>query len=204
MRCLTSPEGLSHRRAHSGTRVGMAGHRGAMPSLNVAPMTVRPIRILGDPILRTECDPVTSFDAELRALVSDLLDTLLGVDGRAGVAAPQIGISARVFAYNASGQVGYLVNPSLVVGEERQGGEEGCLSLPGLFFPTPRAERVVARGVDQNGEPITIEASGFLARALQHETDHLHGRLYVDTLIGDVRRQALRAIRSAPWAAPTR
>ena len=167
-------------------------------------MTVRPIRILGDPILRTECDPVTAFDAELRTLVSDLMDTLFGAPGRAGVAAPQIGISARVFAYNAGGQVGHLVNPSLVVGEERQGGEEGCLSLPGLYFPTPRAEQVTARGQNEHGEPITIEATGFLARALQHETDHLYGRLYVDNLTGDARRQALRAIRSAPWAARTR
>jgi peptide deformylase len=181
----------------------VAVHHAASSSPNVGSMTVRPIRILGDPILRTECDPVTSFDVELRELVNDLLDTLLGVDGRAGVAAPQIGIGARVFAYNASGQVGYLVNPSLVVGEERQGGEEGCLSLPGLYFPTPRAERATARGQDWHGEQVTIEATGFLARALQHETDHLHGRLYVDTLTGDVRRQALRAIRSAPWAAPT-
>jgi peptide deformylase len=166
-------------------------------------MTARPIRILGDPILRTECDPVTAFDPHLDDLVTDLMDTLFGAPGRAGVAAPQIGINARVFAYNAGGQVGHLVNPSLVVGEERRGGEEGCLSLPDLYFPTPRAERVTARGRDRHGEPITIEATGFLARVLQHETDHLDGRLYVDNLTGDARRQALRAIRSAPWALRT-
>jgi len=167
-------------------------------------MTARPIRLLGDPILRTQCDAVTTFDAELRGLVTDLMDTLFADEGRAGVAAPQIGVDARVFVYKAGDQVGHLINPSIVVGEERQGGDEGCLSLPGLYFPTPRAERVVARGVDMHGEPLTIEGDGFLARALQHEADHLDGRLYVDTLTGDVRRQALRAIRSAPWAAPTR
>lgn len=165
-------------------------------------MTMRPIRLLGDPVLRTACEPVTSFDDELRELVADLMDTLLGADGRAGVAAPQIGVPVRVFAYAAGGQVGHLVNPSLVVGEARQGGDEGCLSLPGLYFPTPRAQEVTAHGFDQHGEPVTIEGSGFLARALQHEADHLEGRIYIDTLTGDTRRQALRAVRSASWARP--
>ena len=167
-------------------------------------MTIRPIRILGDPVLRTPCDPVTSFDADLRDLVTDLLDTLLGEPGRAGVAAPQIGVGARVFVYNAAGRIGHLVNPSLVVGAERQHGDEGCLSLPGLYFPTPRAQQVTAHGFDQHGEPSVLVATGFLARALQHEADHLDGRLYVDGLTGDARRQALRAVRRAPWAAPTR
>ncbi len=167
-------------------------------------MTIRPIRLLGDAVLRTPCEPVTSFDAGLRELVTDLMDTLLGADGRAGVAAPQIGVPARVFVYSAGGRVGHLINPSLVVGDERQGGDEGCLSLPGLFFPTPRALNVTAHGVDRNGEPVVIEGTGFLARALQHEADHLDGRLYVDTLRGDTRRQALRAMRSAPWGRPTR
>ncbi len=165
-------------------------------------MTIRPIRVLGDPVLRTVADPVVSFDAELRELVGDLMDTLLGVEGRAGVAACQIGVPARVFAYAAGGRAGHLVNPTLVVGEQRQGGDEGCLSLPGLFFPTPRAQEVTAHGFDQHGEPVVVEAAGFLARALQHEADHLDGRLYIDTLTGDTRRQALRAVRSASWARP--
>jgi peptide deformylase len=167
-------------------------------------MTVRPIRLLGDPVLRTPAEVVTSFDAELRGLVEDLMDTLLGAPGRAGVAAPQIGVSARVFVYLAGGQRGHLINPTLELSEELQEGEEGCLSLPELYFPTPRAMHAVARGVDQHGEPLTIEGSGFLARALQHEADHLDGRLYVDTLTGDTRRQALRAVRAARWASATR
>lgn len=167
-------------------------------------MTMRPIRPLGDAVLRTPCDPVTSFDAELRELVTDLMDTLLGAPGRAGVAANQIGVSARVFVYLAGGQRGHLVNPTLELSEETEEGDEGCLSLPGLSFPTPRAKRAVAHGFDQYGEPVTISGSGFLARALQHETDHLDGRLYVDRLTGDTRRQALRAVRAASWAAPTR
>lgn len=163
-------------------------------------MTMRPIRLIGDPVLRTVAEPVTSFDAELRALVTDLMDTLLGEPGRAGVAAPQIGVPARVFVYGAGGRRGHLVNPTVELSGPVQDDDEGCLSLPGLYFPTPRASRALARGFDQYGEALTIDGTGFLARALQHETDHLDGQLYVDTLTGDTRRQALRAVRSAPWA----
>jgi peptide deformylase len=164
-------------------------------------MTMRPIRIIGDAVLRTECDPVTSFDAELRSLVADLMDTLLGAPGRAGVAANQIGVSARVFVYDADEHRGHLVNPRIVErSEELEDGDEGCLSIPELYFPTPRAMHVTAEGFDQHGEPVTVTASGFLARALQHETDHLDGKLYVDLLRGDTRRQALREIRAANWS----
>ncbi|BAL89416.1 putative polypeptide deformylase [Actinoplanes missouriensis 431] len=157
-------------------------------------MTVRPIRIFGDPVLRTPADPVTSFDAELRALVRDLEDSVRE-PGRAGVAGPQIGVSLRVFSYNVGGVVGHMVNPVLSDFDGTQTEEEGCLSLPGLGFETTRAMRVTATGFDLNGEPLVIHGEGFLARALQHETDHLDGRLYVDTLTGDVRRQALRELR---------
>lgn len=157
-------------------------------------MTVRPIRLFGDPVLRTEADPVVSFDAELRALVGDLEDTVRE-PGRAGVAAPQIGVSLRVFSYNVDGAVGHLVNPVLSDFAGTQDDEEGCLSLPGLAYPTPRALSVVATGQDQYGAPLVIQGTGLLARALQHETDHLDGRLYIDTLRGDVRRQALSELR---------
>jgi peptide deformylase len=157
-------------------------------------MTVRPIRIFGDPVLRTECDPVTSFDADLRALVADLEDTVRE-PGRAGVAAPQIGVSLRVFSYHVDGVVGHLVNPVLSDLDGEQDDDEGCLSVPGLFFPTPRAFSVTATGQDQHGEPLVIRGTGFLARAVQHETDHLDGTLYLDRLTGDVRRKALRELR---------
>jgi peptide deformylase len=163
-------------------------------------VAVRPIRLLGDPVLRTPADPVTEFDAGLRELVQDLLDTLTGERGRAGVAAPQIGVGLRVFSYDADGAVGYLVNPVIVERDGEQDGEEGCLSIPGLYYPTPRAMRVTATGFDQYGEPVTVSGTGFLARALQHETDHLNGVLYVDTLGGDIRRRALREIRAKSWA----
>ncbi|GAA0527542.1 peptide deformylase [Paractinoplanes ferrugineus] len=157
-------------------------------------MTVRPIRIYGDPVLRTECDPVTAFDKELRDLVADLEDSVR-VAGRAGVAAPQIGVSVRAFSFNVAGQVGHMINPVLSNLEGEQEDDEACLSLPGLGFLTKRAMSVTAHGFDQHGEPLVIEGTGFLARALQHETDHLAGRLYIDTLTGDVRRQALRELR---------
>jgi peptide deformylase len=163
-------------------------------------MTIRPIRLLGDPVLRTPAEPVTAFDADLRALVTDLMDTLLGEDGRAGVAAPQIGVSLRVFVYDADGARGHVVNPTLEASEQTQDGDEGCLSLPGLYFPTPRAARATVRGFDKDGRPVTVTGEGFLARALQHETDHLDGTLYVDTLRGDTRRRALREIRAQRWA----
>ncbi|WP_428965420.1 peptide deformylase [Micromonospora fluostatini] len=165
-------------------------------------MTMRPIRILGDPVLRTPCPPVTTFDADLRALVTDLMDTLLGEPGRAGVAAPQIGVSAQVFVYDADGHRGHVVNPTLEVSESTETDDEGCLSIPGLYFPTRRALHATVHGVDQHGEPLTVTGTGFLARALQHETDHLTGRLYVDTLTGDVRRRALREIRAGRFDRP--
>ncbi|GGL12328.1 peptide deformylase [Mangrovihabitans endophyticus] len=158
-------------------------------------MTIRGIRLLGDPVLRTASDPVASFDDELRALVADLEDTVRE-PGRAGVAAPQIGVGLRVFAYHVDGVVSHLVNPVLSELSGAQDDEEGCLSIPGLAFPTPRAMRCVATGQDVQGEPRRIEGTGMLARALQHETDHLNGTLYIDTLRGDTRRQALRALRS--------
>ena len=157
-------------------------------------MTVRAIRLFGDPVLRTEADPVVTFDRELRQLVQDLEDTVRE-PGRAGVAAPQIGVSLRVFSFNVDDVVGHMVNPVLSDFEGDQDDEEGCLSVPGLAFPTPRAMSVLATGQDQYGEPLVIAGTGFLARALQHETDHLDGRLYIDTLAGDTRRQALRELR---------
>jgi peptide deformylase len=165
-------------------------------------MAIRPIRLLGDPVLRTVADPVTDFDAALRALVADLTDTLLAEPGRAGLAAPQIGVGLRVFAVDADGRRGHVVNPALETSGDPLEEGEGCLSLPGLWFPTVRATHATVRGIDQCGEPVLISGSGLLARALQHECDHLDGRLYIDTLRGETRRRALRAVRAAPWAGP--
>ncbi|WNV76949.1 peptide deformylase [Geodermatophilus sp. DSM 44513] len=158
-------------------------------------MTIRPIRELGDPVLRTPADEVRRFDRELAALVRDLEDTVAD-PGRAGVAAPQIGVGLRAFAYNVDGVIGHVVNPRIVeLSEETQDGDEGCLSIPGIWAPTVRAERAVVEGVDVRGEPVRLAGTGLMARALQHEVDHLDGKLYIDRLTGEARKAALRALR---------
>ncbi|HYN67511.1 MAG TPA: peptide deformylase [Ornithinibacter sp.] len=163
-------------------------------------MSVTPIRLFGDPVLRTAAAPVVDYDAELRRLVGDLTDTMLDA-GAAGLAAPQLGVGLRVFTYCVDGVVGHLVNPDLRLGEEEETGPEGCLSLPGLRFDTARSVQVVARGWNALGEPVTVEGTHLLARALQHETDHLDGILFVDRLDPEQRREAMRLVREADWGA---
>jgi peptide deformylase len=159
---------------------------------------VQPIRLFGDPVLRTPASPVTDFDKELRRLVADLTDTMLDAPG-AGLAAPQIGVGLRVFTWHVDDEVGHLVNPTLDLSEEVQDGPEGCLSIPDLTFDCRRALRVVAKGFDMHGEPVVVEGSELLARAIQHETDHLDGVLFVDRLDREARKAAMRAIREASW-----
>ncbi len=158
-------------------------------------MTIRPIRELGDPVLRTPADEVRAFDRDLAALVRDLLDTV-DHPGRAGLAAPQIGVGARVFSYNVDGEIGHVVNPRIVeLSGETQDGDEGCLSIPGIWAPTVRAMHAVVEGVDVHGEPLRLSGSGLMARCLQHEVDHLDGKLFLDRLTGEPRKTALRALR---------
>jgi peptide deformylase len=160
---------------------------------------VQPIRLFGDPVLRTPAEAVTDFDKELRQLVKDLTDTMLDAPG-IGLAAPQLGVSLRVFTYDVDGVVGHLVNPSLDLSVEEQDGEEGCLSLPGLYYPCKRALRVVATGLNGYGDPVVLEGSELLARCVQHETDHLDGVLFIDRLDREQRKAAMKAIREAEWA----
>ncbi len=158
-------------------------------------MTTRPIREIGDPVLRTPSDDVTAFDGWLAALVRDLEETV-DHPGRAGVAAPQIGVDVRAFSYNIDGVIGHMVNPVIVErSEEIQDGDEGCLSVPGIWAPTVRSLRCVAEGFDVDGAPLRIEGEGLMARALQHEVDHLDGKLFLDRLTGDARKAAFRALR---------
>ena len=161
-------------------------------------MAIQPIRLFGDPVLRQRADEVVDFDKELRRLVEDLTDTMLGAPG-AGLAAPQIGVGLRVFTWNIEGEVGHLVNPVLELSEDIQDGTEGCLSIPGLSIDCRRALSVVAKGFDQHGEPVTIEGSELLARAIQHETDHLDGILFIDRLDRESRRAAMRTILESEW-----
>jgi peptide deformylase len=162
-------------------------------------VTVRPIRLFGDPVLRTVAEPVREVDARLRALVADLLDTV-AVPGRAGVAANQIGVPLRAFAYNVDGRIGYLLNPELAeVRGELTEFDEGCLSVPDLTFPTRRFPWARSVGIDLDGEQVEVVGEGVLAEALQHEQDHLDGRVYLQRLDPPVRREAMAAVRKAPW-----
>jgi peptide deformylase len=159
---------------------------------------IQPIRLFGDPVLRKPALEVVDFDKELRRLVADLTDTMLDAPG-AGLAAPQIGIGLRVFTWHVDDEVGHLVNPVLDLSEEEQDGPEGCLSIPGLSIDCRRALSVVAKGFDQHGEPVVIEGSELLARAIQHETDHLDGVLFLDRLDPANRKLAMKEIRESEW-----
>jgi len=162
-------------------------------------MTIRPVRLFGDPILRTAADPVTDFDKQLRGLVKDLTQTLDDAQG-AGLAAPQIGVGQRVFAYAVHGERGYLVNPVLdFPDEEDQEGEEGCLSFPGIYYDVKRRLNAVARGFTDRGDPVQVVGTQVLARCLQHETDHLDGVLFIDRMDQATRKRAMKEIREANW-----
>ncbi|HEX7833835.1 MAG TPA: peptide deformylase [Pseudolysinimonas sp.] len=163
-------------------------------------MTERQIRLFGDPVLRSAADPVSVVpgDPRIAALVEDLVDTVTPA-GRAGVAAPQIGVGLRAFSYNVDDVIGYVLNPVLEVEGEPELVDEGCLSVPGFYFPRMRHPRARVTGVDLEGNSVTVEGDGLMAQALQHETDHLEGRLFIEGLEPEVKREAMRAIRTADW-----
>ncbi|MGO3885993.1 MAG: peptide deformylase [Mycetocola sp.] len=162
-------------------------------------MTEREIRVFGDPVLKTVCDPVTEITPGVRRLVEDLVDSVK-VPGRAGVAANQIGATWRVFSYNIDGDIGYVINPVLVeVSGEPVDTGEGCLSVPDLWFPTKRYPFARVTGINLDGDAIEVSGHGLMAQALQHETDHLDGKVYIQRLEGDQRREAMRQIRQSDW-----
>ena len=167
-------------------------------------MTVQPIRLFGDPVLRTAAEPVTVFDKELRTLVADLTETMLDAPG-SGLAAPQIGVGLRVFTYHVSeDEQGHLINPVLhFPSAEQQDGPEGCLSIPGLSWDCRRMRHVVAHGQNMYGDPVSVQGTALLARCIQHESDHLDGVLFIDRLDLQTRRAALAEIRNAEWAGLT-
>ena len=162
-------------------------------------MTVQPIRLFGDPVLRTPADPVTDFDRELRHLVKDLVETMQD-EGGAGLAAPQLGVGLRVFAFDVDEVVGHIVNPVLSFpDDEEQDGPEGCLSIPGIYVDTKRRQNVVATGFNEHGDPIRLVGTGLMARCVQHETDHLDGVLFLDRLTPETRKAAMKQVRQAEW-----
>ncbi|HEY2640890.1 MAG TPA: peptide deformylase [Streptosporangiaceae bacterium] len=156
-------------------------------------MTVKDLRYLGDPILRTPSEPVTRFDQALASLINDLIDTVRE-PGRAGLAANQIGSGVAAFSYNVEGQLGYVINPRIVHREGEQDGLEGCLSIPGVVAETRRSATAVVEGVDLHGEPMTVAGTGELARCLEHEAAHLHGELFIDGLDDAQRRRVMRQL----------
>ncbi|MCI2958844.1 peptide deformylase [Agromyces atrinae] len=162
-------------------------------------MPERPIRLFGDPVLKSATEHIDVIDDRVRGLVADLLDSVR-LPGRAGVAATQIGVGLRAFSYNVDGVVGYILNPEIVeVSGEKELVDEGCLSVPGLWHPTPRYPFARVRGIDLDGEEIELSGTGLMAQALQHETDHLDGILYLDRLEKGERRTAMRLVRESDW-----
>ncbi|WP_432250328.1 peptide deformylase [Streptomyces sanyensis] len=170
---------------------------------------VRPLSLLGAPVLHAPCETVTDFGAPLARLVEDMFATMYAARG-VGLAANQVGEALRVFVYDCPDDedlrhLGHVVNPRLV---EADGlvvrGPEGCLSLPGLEAPTERFDRAVVEGVTADGAPVRIEGTGFFARCLQHECDHLDGLLYADRLTSRRRARLARGVRRAPWGTPER
>ncbi|GAA4889648.1 peptide deformylase [Saccharopolyspora cebuensis] len=175
-------------------------------------MAVHPIRVIGDPVLHNATRPVEDFDDELRALVEDMFETLAAANG-AGLAANQIGVDLRLFVYDCPDDEGVrhrgvVVNPQLRTSEvpetmpDPDADWEGCLSVPGESFPTGRAAWAEVTGSDVDGSPITVEGTGFFARCLQHETDHLDGHLYVERLVGRHARAAKKTVKRNGWGVP--
>ena len=162
-------------------------------------MPERQIRLFGDPVLKTVSDPIDGIDDRVRGLVQDLVDSVR-LPGRAGVAASQIGVNLRAFSYNVNGVVGYLLNPVVVeLSGEPDLVDEGCLSVPGLWYPTKRYPIARVTGIDLDGNPVELSGTGIMAQALQHETDHLDGFLYIDRLDKENRKAAMKEIRESTW-----
>ena len=162
-------------------------------------MTERQIRLFGDPVLRSACDPIVPGDSRVKGLIEDLLETV-EVPGRAGLAANQIGVGLRAFSYNIDGDIGYVINPVLAeVSGEAELVDEGCLSVPGFYFQRRRYPTARVTGIDLDGNPVELSGDGLMAQALQHETDHLDGHLFIEGLDPEVKREAMRLIRQAPW-----
>ncbi|MFB9518097.1 peptide deformylase [Streptomyces purpureus] len=166
---------------------------------------VRAMSLLGDPVLHAPCETVTDFGPSLKRLVEDMFATMYAANG-VGLAANQVGVGLRVFVFDCPDDedvrhLGHVVNPRLVETDDVVvRGPEGCLSLPGIEAGTPRFDRAVVEGVTTDGAPVRIEGTGFFARCLQHECDHLEGTVYVDHLTGWRHAKAMRAARKAPWA----
>lgn len=165
-------------------------------------MAVLPIRTFGDPVLRQRAPETTGIGELHRTLARDMIDTMREAPG-VGLAGPQVGVLERIFVWEVEGQHGAVINPKIVQrSAETVTEEEGCLSLPGLYYPVERAAGVVVEGVDENDAPVRLEAHGLLARVCQHEIDHLDGVLFIDRLPDDLRKDALARLRTEALGLP--
>ncbi|HKG92554.1 MAG TPA: peptide deformylase [Gemmatimonadaceae bacterium] len=154
-------------------------------------MSLLDIRVLGDPVLRRETNAVGQVTDEMRRLIDDMIETMYAAKG-IGLAAPQVGRLERIAVIDVDGESPFaIVNPEIVLREGTVKGEEGCLSIPDVFGDVERAARVVVRALDRDGKPVEIEGTDLLSRCLQHEIDHLHGKLFVDYLSLLKRRSAM-------------
>ena len=157
-------------------------------------MAVFPIRTFGDPVLNTAAEPVEVFDEALGRLIDDMLETMYAAPG-VGLAAPQIGISKRIFVFDVGEGPGHLINPDLVETSDEWEFDEGCLSVPERFWPITRPAFARVQGVDQNGDPLVLEGDELMGRMLQHEFDHLNGMLLLERLGKRQRKAVLRELR---------
>ncbi len=165
------------------------------------PQACRPITLWGNPVLRRRAEPVTVFDASVQRLVDELFETMYAIDSGVGLAANQIGELQRVFVFDCrDGLVAHVVNPVVeILDSDLQDGGEGCLSLPGIGTDTVRALRARVTGQDAKGNDISYEGEGLRARAFQHETDHLDGKLYIDLQPVRSRKKMEKEMRSSEW-----
>ena len=162
-----------------------------------------PIRQFGDPVLRQKATTVERVTESHRRLVADMLETMREAPG-VGLAGPQIGVMERVFVWEVEDEYGAVFNPVIVArSDDEIEGEEGCLSLPGLYYPVTRSERVTVEGIDEYGDPVKLDADELLARVCQHEIDHLDGVLFIDHLPEDLRKEALGILRDRALGLPT-
>jgi peptide deformylase len=148
-------------------------------------MSVKQILPFGDPILRKKAKPVEAITPKIIKLLDDMGETLYATEGRAGLAAPQVGILRRVIVMDCGDGLIELINPEIIAAAGEQEGPEACLSFPGYAGIVKRAQRVAVRSLNRRGETFTLEGEGILARCIQHETDHLNGVLFIDRVQGD-------------------
>jgi peptide deformylase len=160
-------------------------------------MATVPIRTFGDPVLKQPCAEITDIDGAVARLADDMLETMYKAPG-VGLAANQVGIQRRIFVYDIGEGPHTVINPTIVDASGEWDYDEGCLSVPGLYFPVLRPKQVTLRGVDLDGNEFTREGDDLLGRVFLHETDHLDGYLLLDRLVSDVRKEAMRVLREEP------